>query len=334
MNSTKKLTEIGVTSPQSSTLPTTTTTTTKTTTAPKAPSVNPANITQSYYTPVNLSNYDGARRSYTQSEAVKAAGQALAEHEANRPGEYQSRYGDQIQGMIDNIMNREQFSYDYTADPLYQQYAQQYQRGGQLAMKDAMAESAALTGGYGNSYAQQVGQQTYQRYMESLNAVIPQLRQAAYEMYQDEGDTMRANLGMLQGADETDYGRYRDTVYDYQNTLDYLYGKYSDMSDQEYQRYMNDMAAWEADRDYWHMRALELAAAEANSGGGGGGGGSASNKAKKAVRNSVYNVGNATSEALAAAAAGLVRDQHANDDYWVAAGGPSINKKKTMQTRN
>lgn len=301
MNSTKKLTEIGVTSPQSSTLPTTTTTTTKTTTAPKAPSVNPANITQSYYTPVNLSNYDGDRRTYTQSEAVRAAGQALADHEANKPGEYQSQYGEQIQGMIDSIMNRGKFTYDYSADPLYQQYAQQYQRGGQLAMKDAMAESAALTGGYGNSYAQQVGQQTYQRYMENLNAVIPQLRQAAYEMYRDEGDTMRANLGMLQGADETDYGRYRDTVGDYQNTLNYLYGKYMDMSDQEYQRYMNDMAAWENDRDYWHMRALELAQQAAENTGGGGGGGTKS--AKKAVRKSVYSIGDTLAQAAAEAAA-------------------------------
>ncbi|MBO5501092.1 MAG: hypothetical protein J6K73_04950 [Clostridia bacterium] len=301
MNSTKKLTEIGVTSPQSSTLPTTTTTTTKTATAPKAPSVNPANITQSYYTPVNLSNYDGDRRTYTQSEAVRAAGQALADHEANKPGEYQSQYGEQIQGMIDSIMNRGKFTYDYSADPLYQQYAQQYQRGGQLAMKDAMAESAALTGGYGNSYAQQVGQQTYQRYMENLNAVIPQLRQAAYEMYQDEGDTMRANLGMLQGADETDYGRYRDTVGDYQNTLNYLYGKYMDMSDQEYQRYMNDMAAWENDRDYWHMRALELAQQAAENAGGGGGGGTKS--AKKAVRKSVYSIGDTLAQAAAEAAA-------------------------------
>lgn len=325
MSDTKKLLESGVASPQSSTLPATTTTTT-TATAPKAPSVNPANITQSYYTPVNLSNFDGARRTYTQSAAVKQAGQALADHEANKPGEYQSRYGDQIQGLIDSIMNRERFTYDYTADPLYQQYAQQYQRGGQLAMKDAMAESAALTGGYGNSYAQQVGQQTYQRYMENLNAVIPQLRQAAYEMYQDEGDTMRANLGMLQGADETDYGRYRDTVGDYQNTLNYLYGKYMDMSDQEYQRYMNDMAAWESDRDYWHMRSLELAAQQAAENAGGGGGGSGTRAAKKAIQSSIYNTSGMLAQAAAQAAALALQQQKKKP----AGGGAGTN---TLMTR-
>ncbi|MBE5801073.1 MAG: hypothetical protein E7319_02185 [Clostridiales bacterium] len=331
MSTTKKLTEIGVTSPQSSTLPTTSTTTTATVAAPKAPSVNPASITQSYYTPVNLSNYDGARQVYTQSDAVKAAGQALADHETNKPGEYQSAYGDQIQSMINSIMNREKFSYDYAADPLYQQYAQQYQRGGQLAMKDAMAESAALTGGYGNSYAQQVGQQTYQRYMEDLSAKIPQLQQVAYAMYQNEGDTMRANLGMLQGADEIDYGRYRDTMGDYQQMLNYLYGKYMDMSDQEYQRYMNDMAMWDTDRTYWHNRALELAEA---AGGSGGGGRSSTTTAKKALQSGVNTVGQAAGDALAKAAAVLIQQQNVNDDYWVPAAGPSINKKQTMQTRN
>ena len=58
--------------------------------------------------------------------------------------------------------------------------------------------------------------------------MIPQLQQAAYDMYRDEGDTMRSNLGMLQGMDDTDYGRYRDDVGDYWTMLNYLYGKYND----------------------------------------------------------------------------------------------------------
>lgn len=232
-------------------------------------SVNPAQITQSYYkNPSDLSNYEQPRPTYQQGQAVTDAGDALVQHEQNKPQAYESSYAGQIQGMIDQILNRGNFQYDFTADPLYQQYAQQYQRNGQLAMKDAMAQSAALTGGYGNSYAQQVGQQGYQRWMENLNAVIPELQQAAYNRYLNEGDNMRANLGMLQSADDTAYGRYRDTVGDYQNELAYLYGKFNDMSQQEYNRYLNDAAAWEADRAYWHQRALEE---EAKAGSGGGG---------------------------------------------------------------
>ena len=220
---------------------------------------DPSGITQSYYkAPATSEEFDAQTRPmYEQSQAVKDAGNMLAQQHANKPGEYKSQYGDQIQGMIDNILNRGKFGYDYAADPMYQQYAQQYQRGGQLAMKDAMAESAALTGGYGNSYAQQVGQQAYQQYMENLAAKIPELRDAAYNMYQDEGNAMRDNLGMLQGQDELDYGRYRDLVGDWRNDIDMLYNMYNLMSQEEYNRYLNDAAAWEQDRSYWYQKAYD-----------------------------------------------------------------------------
>lgn len=249
---------------------------------------DPSAITQSYYKdPLTYDNYEKqARPVYEQSQAVKDAADRLSQQEASKPGEYQSQYGDQIQGLIDQLLNREKFSYDFSSDPLYQLYADRYQRGGQMAMKDAMAESAALTGGYGNSYAQQVGQQTYQQYMEDLNGIIPELRDAAYNMYQDEGDTMRGNLSMLQTEDDRDYGKYRDTLTDWKDELNYFYNVYTDMSDQEYQRYMNDSAAWEADRAYWYQKAYDEQQQEnwerefnakygsKSSGGGSGGGGS------------------------------------------------------------
>lgn len=219
---------------------------------------NAAQITQSYYQqPTTAENFDAQRPAYAQSQAVQDAAAAYQQHAANKPGQYQGRWDDQIQNMINNVLNQPDFSYDYSTDPLYQQYAQQYQRGGQMAMKDAIAESAALTGGYGNSYAQQVGQQTYQRYMEDLSGVIPELRNAAYAMYQDEADALRGNLSMLQGQDDRDYGRYRDTVGDWQTDLDMLYGMYNMMSEDEYNRYLNDAAAWEADRNYWYQKAYD-----------------------------------------------------------------------------
>ena len=226
--------------------------------------VSPADITQSYYTNHSTAdNYTANRPVYQQSDAVKQAADQLAQHEQNKPGEYESAYGDRIQGMIDNILNRDKFSYDFTADPTYQQYADKYQQQGKMAMKDAMGEAAALTGGYGNSYAQTVGQQTYQNHLQNLNDMIPGLRDAAYQMYQDEGDAMRGNLGMLQAQDNMEYGRYRDSVADYQSELSYFYGKYTDMSDAEYRRYQNDAAAWEADRAFWYAKEQD-AQAQAN----------------------------------------------------------------------
>lgn len=253
---------------------------------------NPGAITQSFYqTPTGRDNYESGRPVYSQSEAVQNAALQLQQQQAAKPGEYQSQWGDQIQQMINQALNRPAFNYDFAADPMYQQYAQQYQRGGQMAMENAMAQSAALTGGYGNSYAQQVGQQTYQGYMTDLYNQLPELRNAAYQLYQDEGNTLRQNLAMLQGQDESDYGRYRDTVTDWRSDVDMLYNMYSDMSEAEYNRYINDAAAWEADRAYWYQKAYdeqqqrnweaEFNAKYGNSGSGGGGGGGRKKKTEE-----------------------------------------------------
>ena len=120
-----------------------------------------------------------------------------------------------------------------------------------MAMQDTMGDAAALTGGYGNSYAATAGQQAYQSYLQGLNDRIPGLRDFAYNAWLNEGDRMRSNLSTLQGLDESDYARYRDTVGDYKDELNYYYNRFGDMSDREYNRYLNDASAWEKDRDYW-----------------------------------------------------------------------------------
>lgn len=253
--------------------------------APEAPSVDPSKITQRFYTtPTEGNNYENGRPTYAQSEAVQQAAQTYQQQMAAKPGEYQGQYRDQIQEMINQALNRPAFSYDFSTDPMYQHYAQQYQRGGQQAMENAMAQSAALTGGYGNSFAQQVGQQTYQGFMEDLYNMLPELRDAAYQMYEAEGNQLRDNLAMLQGQDETEYGRYRDTVNDWRSDVDMLFNQYNLMSETEYNRYINDAAAWEADRAYWYQKAYDAqqqanwqAEYDAAYGGGGsssGGGGS------------------------------------------------------------
>jgi len=226
---------------------------------PSAPSVpDPGKITQTYYpTPSTESSYESGRPVYAQSEAVQNAAQAYQQQMSQKPGEYVSRYDDAIQSMIDQALNRPAFQYDYAQDPMYLQYAQQYQRGGRMAMEDAMAQSAALTGGYGNSYAQQVGQQTYQGYMENLYNQLPELRNAAYQLYEAEGSRLRDQLNMLQTQEELDYGRYRDTVSDWRSDVDMLFNQYGLMSEAEYNRYLQDAAAWEADRAYWYQKAYD-----------------------------------------------------------------------------
>lgn len=153
---------------------------------------------------------------YNPSQSVLDAYDYLQSVINSKPGEYKSRNSDQLQGLLDQIMNRESFNYDAYADPLFQIYQDMYTQGGKRAMQDAMGQAAAMTGGYGNSYAQTVGQQTYNQYMENLMGVIPELSQMAYSRYRDEGEDLQRNYEILSAQEAQDYGRYRDLLSDWQ----------------------------------------------------------------------------------------------------------------------
>ena len=200
---------------------------------------------------------------YTPSAAVTQAKQYLEALQNNRPGEYTSRYQDQLQGLLDKITNRGEFSYDANADPLYQIYKDIYITNGQRAMQDTMGQAAALTGGYGNSYAQSVGQQAYNQYMENLNAIIPELQQQAYQRYADEGDRLAQNYAMLNQAENQDYNRYRDVFDDWQterqqaenrlnNERNFDYAAFGDKRDYDLSvdQFNRNMALQEAQFDY------------------------------------------------------------------------------------
>lgn len=160
---------------------------------------------------------------------------------------YAGTYEDQLAQIFDKIQNREPFQYDVNADPLYQQYKDQYIQGGKLAMKDTMGQAAALTGGYGSTYGQQVGQQSYDAYLQNLSAVIPELYGMAYDMYRDKGDDLTKQYGMLGDLRDTEYNRYRDQMSDwnYQQEVarqleDTEYRRRIEAEDTEYNRRMNE----------------------------------------------------------------------------------------------
>lgn len=89
------------------------------------------------------------------------------------------------------ITGRPAFSYDPASDPVYNSYAQSYQRRGRLVMRNTMGQAAALTGGYGSSYAQSVGQQQYDSYLQSLGEALPELYGMAWQRYNAEGDALK-----------------------------------------------------------------------------------------------------------------------------------------------
>ena len=177
---------------------------------------------------------------YTESDIVAQTKAAYDEHTANKPGAYQSSWQSNLQDTLDKIMNREKFSYDLNGDALYQQYKDQAQTQGLQASMDVMGQAAALTGGYGNSYASTAGNQAYQGYLQQLNDRIPELYQLALDTYNQEGQEMINQYALLAEQEDRDYGRYRDTVSDWNTERDYLAGRYDSERSYDYSKYSDE----------------------------------------------------------------------------------------------
>ena len=180
---------------------------------------------------------------YKPSDAVTQAEQLLNQQLAQKPGEYQSQWQDQLNTILQQILNREQFSYDVNADPMYQQYADLYAQQGNMAMMDTMGQAQAMTGGYGNSWAQSAGQQAYQAYLQKLNEVVPELYGMARDQHNQEYQDLMNQFAILGEQEDTDYGRYMDTMNAWLAERDYLAGRYDTERDYDY-------GMWADNRDY------------------------------------------------------------------------------------
>ena len=230
---------------------------------------------------------------YTPSDAVTQADAQLQQHLANKPGEWQGgTWSDQLNEKINQILNRDKFSYDLNGDMLYQQYRDQYTTQGKLASMDVMGQAAAMTGGYGNSYAQTAGQQAYQSYLQQLNDKVPELYQLALNQYNQEGQALYDQAGILAQMDDQEYGRYQDKLSQYYTDLNYLTENARYMSETEYQQALDafnikygsyrDTVAdqqWQAELDFAKQQYndSQKTTKKSSSGGNGGNGGNGDN---------------------------------------------------------
>lgn len=161
-----------------------------------------------------------------QQKSLEQYQNMINEYEQAHPKEeYESKYDPQIDKLLNEILNREDFSYDVMNDPLYQQYRDMYMREGDRAMRDTLAEVAAGAGGM-NTYAITAAQQANNYYNSQLNDKIPELYQLAYNMYLNDKESKVQDLGILQNMDATQYGRYRDTINDYYNDKNFAFNAY------------------------------------------------------------------------------------------------------------
>ena len=152
---------------------------------------------------------------------------------------YAGTFDEQLQDLYNQIANGKDFSYDVNADPLYQQYKDQYIQQGKLAMRDTMGKAAALTGGYGSSYGQQVGQQAYDAYLQDLSAQIPELYGAALDKYNMDQNRLLQQYNLLGQQRDTEYGRYRDELNDWLTERNWQRQLETDQYNQQQQAYAN-----------------------------------------------------------------------------------------------
>lgn len=228
-------------------IPTTTTSSgTKTSSSTSKKTTSTASKSQSSTKPV-----------YKPSSQAQNAQNQLTKWEQNKPGEYESAYGQQIEDLLASVLDREEFQYDISSDPLYQQMKEQYMVLGNRAMRDTMGQAAALTGGYGSSYSQTVGQQSYEASLSGLQSLAPQLYELAYQRYQDTGADIRENLSLLQALEEAAYGRYRDTVGDYYTDRDYYAGRADEWYDRDFSQYESALAAWQKEQEAAYQKAKD-----------------------------------------------------------------------------
>lgn len=246
------------------------------------------------------------QRQYTESDAVKKLREQMEAQNTARPVDYTSKWQPQIDTTIGNILNRKDFKYDVNADALYKQYKDRHVNLGKQAMQDTMGQAAALTGGYGSSFAQLAGQQAYQGYLQGLTDKIPELYQIAMDRYNQQGQNLYDQYGLLSGQEQIDRNNWLNSYNQWLAERDYTTGRYDTERGYDYGVHRDTVGddQWKAQFDE-DLRRFNFAnklgefapVATVVSGGGGGGedtGGGQSNyqKVQSALNDPKYVTGN------------------------------------------
>ena len=155
---------------------------------------------------------------------------------------YESRYDDTIQDLIGQMLERPDFSYDPSTDPLYQNYRKQYTREGQRATADTLGAAAAASGGIPSSYATTAAGQAGNYYAAQMTDMIPQLQQLAYDQYRNEYEMLLSDLGAVSGAEQMDYSKYQDRLNQYNTDRNFSYGQFLDELNAQNQRRENALS--------------------------------------------------------------------------------------------
>jgi hypothetical protein len=119
---------------------------------------------------------------------------------------YNSEYMDTLNELAKQLIS---MNYDdWTKGSQYQALADRYGNTGRMSMQDVLGQVASRTGGLASSYATTAAQQQYNQYMA-------QLEEVARQMYSQDRSDLLDNANLYRNLANDEYDRYRDSLADY-----------------------------------------------------------------------------------------------------------------------
>lgn len=188
------------------------------------------------------------KRKYAASARVEQARQEAQANDGKKPGEYVSKWQQQLDAAMEKILNREKFSYDLNGDALYRQYKDQAVQNGRMAMQDTLGQAAAMTGGYGSSYGQTAAQQAYRQQMANLGDKASALYDKARAEYDRQADADKQTYDLLLQRENSSQNQYKQNLAAWQAENQRLWGRYDQEQKTDYEAYRDEIrdAQWAA----------------------------------------------------------------------------------------
>lgn len=152
---------------------------------------------------------------------------------------YTNRYADQQAALLEQIVNRGDFTWKKEDDPAWSSYKKQYLREGDRASANALAQASAATGGRPSSFAVMAASQAGDYYGAKLADVIPQLRQNAYNEWQNGYQMLLRDLDAVNQQEQMDYNKYLAELQQHNNDKKMAYDQWL----QDYNMLQNQLGA-------------------------------------------------------------------------------------------
>lgn len=181
------------------------------------------------------------KKKYTASAQVEQARQEAKASDEKKPGEYVSKWQQQLDAAMEKILNREKFSYNLNGDALYRQYKDQAIQNGRLAMQDTLGQAAAMTGGFGSSYGQTAAQQAYRQQMANLGDKASALYDKARSEYGRQGTADKQAYDLLLQRENSSQNQYKQNLAAWEAENQRLWSRYDQAQAADYNAYRDEI---------------------------------------------------------------------------------------------